>query len=181
VEDKAKLYTKYPLSSTLIYNGTTVIHYLLGGIGIVLVYGRWWGYLIGLLYLAFSFAEMYLHMPMKVCPNCVYYRLQDSRCISGLNILSRRVAGKGDVHRFPDRSRGVFCPNNLYMASLVLPIIVMIPGLVLNFAASTLTILLVITGLLLFRFFVVFPRIACLHCRSKNVCPQAGSMGVRDK
>jgi hypothetical protein len=33
--------------------------------------------------------------------------------------------------------------------------------------------------LLLFRFFVIFPKIACLHCRAKAVCPQAGAMGVR--
>ena len=181
VRSKAKLYTKYPWSSTLLYNGTTIIHYLLGGIGLILVYGHWWGYLIGLLYLAFSFGEMYLYMPLKVCPNCVYYRLEDSRCISGLNIISRRVAAKGDIRRFPDRAKGLFCPNNLYVASLVIPIIAMIAGLVLNFAFAALAILLVIAGLLVFRFFVIFPRIACLHCRSKNICPQAGSMGVRDK
>jgi hypothetical protein len=98
-----------------------------------------------------------------------------------LNIISRRVAGKGDIQRFPDRAKGLFCPNNLYVASLVLPIVAMIPGLILDFAFAALAILLVIAGLLVFRFFVIFPRIACLHCRSKNVCPQAGSMGVRDK
>jgi hypothetical protein len=40
VQSKAKLYTKYPWSSTLLYNGTTIIHYLLGGIGLILVYGH---------------------------------------------------------------------------------------------------------------------------------------------
>jgi len=34
--------TKYPLSSMLIYNGTTILHYLLGGIGIILGYNIPW-------------------------------------------------------------------------------------------------------------------------------------------
>ena len=67
------VYTRYPLSIILIYNGTTVLHFVLGGTGIILGYNSWIGYLLGSLYLAFSFVEMYVHMPLKVCPNCVYY------------------------------------------------------------------------------------------------------------
>ena len=92
---KSNLYTHYPLSSVLIYNGTTVVHYVLGGIGIILGYGSWIGYALGSLYLAFSFIEMYVHMPLKVCCNCVYYKLDNSRCISGLNIISRKIAKEG--------------------------------------------------------------------------------------
>ena len=33
---KAKLYTRYPISNVLIYNGATILHLLLGGIGIIL-------------------------------------------------------------------------------------------------------------------------------------------------
>ena len=173
-----QVYTKYPLSSILIYNGTTIVHYLLGGTGIILGYNSWIGYLIGILYLALSFAEMYVHMPLKVCPNCVYYKLDNSRCISGLNLVSRRVAKEGNVKDFPSRAKGVFCPNNLYIASLVIPIIVMIPALIMNFSFLVLAILIIMIGLLAFRFFVIFPKIACVHCRAKNVCPQARSMGL---
>jgi len=35
---KVKLYTRYPLSSILIYNGFMIVHYLLGGIGIIIGY-----------------------------------------------------------------------------------------------------------------------------------------------
>ncbi len=178
-ERKPGLYTKYPLSSVLIYNGTTVVHYVLGGTGIILGYGYWVGYLLGSLYLAFSFLEMYVHMPLKVCPNCVYYKLDSSLCISGLNIISRRLAKEGNIKDFPNRGKGLFCPNNLYVASLVIPIIAVIPALILNFSFLVLTILLIVVGLLIFRFFVIFPRIACVHCRSKNVCPQAQSMRLR--
>ncbi len=174
--NKVQIYTRYPLWSILIYNGTTITHYLLGGIGIILGYNSWTGYLIGLLYIAFSFAEMYLHMPLRVCPNCVYYRLDNSLCVSGLNIVSRKVAKEGSIRDFANRARGPFCPNNLYIASLVAPIIAMIPALLLNFSSPVLAILLVVAGLLIFRFFVIFPKIACVHCRSRNVCPQAQSM-----
>ncbi len=173
------MYTRYPLSSVLIYNGTTVVHYVLGGTGIILGYGYWVGYLLGSLYLAFSFLEMYLHMPLKVCPNCVYYKLDNSLCISGLNIVSRRLAKEGNIKDFPNRGKGLFCPNNLYIASLVIPIAAIIPALILNFSFLVLTILLIVVGLLIFRFFVIFPKIACVHCRSKNVCPQAQSMRLR--
>ena len=171
------LYTKYPISSVLIYNGTTVVHYLLGGAGIILGYDSWVGFLLGSLYLTFSFVEMYVHMPLKVCPNCVYYNLPNSICISGLNLVSRRVAREGSVKAFSNRAKGPFCPNNLYITSLAFPILGIIPALILNFSLLVLVILLVLVGLLLFRFFVIFPKIACVHCRAQNVCPQAQSMG----
>jgi hypothetical protein len=40
---------------------------------------------------------------------------------------------------------------------------------------------LALVALLLFRFFVIFPKIACLHCAAKYQCPQAGKMGVRER
>ena len=176
-EKKPDLYTKYPLSSVLIYNGTTVAHYVLGGTGIILGYSSWVGYILGSLYLAFSFLEMYVHMPLKVCCNCVYYKLDNSLCISGLNLVSRKVAKEGSIKDFQNRGRGPFCPNNLYIASLAIPILAIIPALIMNFSLSVLVILLILVGLLLFRFFVIFPKIACVHCRAQNVCPQAQSMG----
>lgn len=49
IKSKAKttVYTRYPLSNVLIYNGTTIFHFLLGGIGIILGYNPWIGYLFG--------------------------------------------------------------------------------------------------------------------------------------
>jgi hypothetical protein len=148
----------------------------MGGTGVILGYSSWIGHLIGLFYIAFSLAEMYVHMPLKVCPNCVYYKLDNSVCISGLNLVSKKIAKEGNVKYFPNRAKGPFCSNNLYIASLVIPIIAMIPALILNFSSVVLAILLVVVGLLVFRFFVIFPRIACVHCRAKNICPQAQSM-----
>jgi len=179
---KAKLYKKYPVLSILIYNGSTILHFLLGGIGIMMGYSfsSWAGYLFGSFYLAFSFVEMYIMMPLVVCPNCVYYRMEKSLCISGLNVISKKIAKEGDLMNFPKRAEGIFCANNLYLASLIVPIIAMIPVLMVNFSFLLLMIFLAVVGLLLFRFFVIFPKIACLHCNAKYKCPQAGAMGVRD-
>jgi len=72
----------------------------------------------------------------------------------------------------------MFCHNNLYMASLFLPIITIIPALVLNFTFLLLFLFLAVVALLLFRFFVVFPRTACVHCVAKHVCPNVQAMGL---
>jgi hypothetical protein len=182
-KNKAKLYTRYPLSSILIYNGTTILHFLLGGFGIALGYrfSSWAGYVFGGLYLVFSFGEMYIVMPLTVCPNCAYYRAENALCISGLNLLSNKLAKAGNLTEFSKRAEGLFCPNNLYMASLIAPIPAMIPALWVNFSVVLLLVGLALAGLLLFRFFVIFPKIACVHCRAKYSCPQAGAMGVRDR
>jgi hypothetical protein len=176
LKSNTQLYTRYPLTNILIYNGTTILHFLLGGTGIILGYGSWIGYLVGIIYLVLAFLEMYILMPLKVCPNCVYFKLDNSLCISGLNVVSRKISKGGDIKHFGNRAKGPFCPNNLYIASLVIPIIAMIPALILNFSLVVLVILLVVVGLLVFRFFVIFPRIACIHCRARNICPQARSM-----
>jgi hypothetical protein len=180
---KAETYVRYPLSSQIIYHGATVLHFLVGGFGILLAYGHssWAGYAFGFLYLLFSFSEMYVFMPLTVCPNCVYYRMKGSLCVTGLNVLSRKLAREGNTKNFVKRAQGVLCPNNLYMASLILPIVAIIPPLAINFSVVLLALLLLLVALLLFRFFVIFPKIACLHCRAKHVCPQAELMGVRNQ
>jgi hypothetical protein len=164
----------------LIYNGSTVLHYLVGGAGIMLGYGSPVGYIVGGLYLAFAFIQMYVIMPLVVCPNCVYYRLKDSLCVSGLNVVSRRIAKEGDLKDFANRGEGILCHNNLYMAALFIPIVAMIPALVMNFSYLLLLMFLALIALLLFRIAVVFPKVACVHCRAKRECPNAQAMGLSE-
>jgi len=172
-------YTRYPLSSVVIYNGVTILHYLLGGAGIIVGYGSSWvAYWLGVSYLVFAFAQMYLIMPVAVCPNCVYYRLKDSQCISGLNVISKKIAKAGDIKDFSKRREGLICHNNLYMAAKIVPIIVMLPALFLNFSVLLLALFLTVVGLMLLRIFVIFPKVACVHCRAKNICPNAEAMGL---
>lgn len=176
-DNSRQLYTRYPLKNILTYNGATFLHYAFGGAGIIIGYNSWPGITAGVIYLLFAFGEMYIHMPLKVCPNCVYYTLKDSLCISGLNVVSRKVAKVGNTNDFSNRARGFLCPNNLYIASLVIPVIAIVPALIINFSVVLLALLLVIFGLLVFRFFVIFPKIACVHCRAQKICPQAQQMG----
>ncbi len=180
---KAETYARYPLSSIITYNGSTIVHFILGGIGIALACSYWpqMGYALGLLYFLLAFVEMYVVMPLTVCPSCVYRRMKGALCIAGLNVLSARIAAEGPKKDFPRRAQGLFCANNMYMASLMVPIAAMIAGMIFNFSGLLLVVFLVVAGLLVFRFFVIFPKLACLHCKAKYVCPQAGAMGVRDK
>ncbi|MFC2018571.1 hypothetical protein ACFLU4_01270 [Chloroflexota bacterium] len=176
---KVETYTRYPLSSVLSYNGVTVLHYLLGGFGIVLGYNlSGLSYLFGALYLAFALIQMYLLLPLTVCPNCVYYRMSGSFCISGMNLVSKKIAKEGKLEDLPKRAKGPFCYNNLYLAALIIPIAAMIPALILNFSFILLAVLLVVVGLLLFRFFFVFTHVACVHCAAKTICPNAKAMGL---
>jgi len=172
----APVYTRYPVSSVLLYNGVTIAHYLLGAAGIALGYGYWVGYFLGAVYLGFALVQMYVGMPLKVCPNCVYVRLEDSLCISGLNVVCRQFTSPGDVKDFGNRAKGALCPNNLYLAALAIPIVAIIPALVIDFSFAVLTIFVAVVALLAFRFFVIFSKVACVHCRAKNVCPNAKSM-----
>jgi hypothetical protein len=176
---KSSLYTQYPLSSVALYNGLTVAHFVLGGLGVFLGFSGWAGGIwLSLLYVVFAFGQMYLIMPMRVCPNCAYYRLDGARCISALNLLSHRIAGPGRAVDFRKRARGPLCHNNLYLAALIAPVPLIILGMVFNFSVTLLAILVAVIVLALFRFFILIPKVACVHCYAKAKCPNAEQMGL---
>ncbi|HUI92181.1 MAG TPA: hypothetical protein VLX68_08040 [Chitinivibrionales bacterium] len=180
---KAEIFDRYPVSSVIMYNGTTMVHFLAGGfifLFLTKVIGST-GIIVAVLYTALSFLEMYIIMPMKVCTNCVYFRLPDSLCISGLNVFARLIAKPGKPANFPNRAKGLLCQNNLYILSLVLPILCGAIFLVFKFNLLLLGLVIGLFVLLALRFFVIIPGMACVHCRSKFICPQAGQMGVREK
>ncbi len=179
---KAELHTRFPVWSVVLYNGSTIFHFLLGGIGIVIGYGfsPFWAWFGSILYMVFAFGELYILMPRAVCPSCVYYRLEDSRCISALNLLAKKVAKPLDSSDFSKRAEGILCCNNLYIAALLFPIIAVVPALIVEFSINLLIVLSLLIASLLFRFLVLFPKVGCLHCRAKHKCPQAGAMGVRE-
>jgi hypothetical protein len=82
------------------------------------------------------------------------------------------------VKDFGKRAEGTLCPNNLYLAALAIPIVAIIPALIINFSWLVLAIVVALIALLAFRFFVLFTRVACVHCRANNVCPNARAMGM---
>jgi hypothetical protein len=176
-----KSYIYYPLSSILTYNGVTVAHFLLASYGLYLGYGQGMiGTVIALVYGVFAFGQMYVIMPLRVCPNCSYFRLKDGRCVSALNLLSRRIAKPGNPQHFARRAKGILCHNNLYMAALILPVPLLVIGLILDFSLALLLIAAAVTGLLLVRFFVLFPKVACGHCAARQKCPNAAMMGLSE-
>jgi hypothetical protein len=176
----AAVYRVYPWSSVVLYNGATLLHFGLGTAGLIVAYDRWSAFAlaIGAAYLAVALAQMYVMMPLVVCPSCVYRTMDGSRCISATNILSARIAATRPLDEFPRRASGILCHNNLYLGSLIAPIPLMVPGLIFNFAIVGLALLLAVAGLLAFRFFVVFKRTACPHCAAKARCPNARAMGI---
>ncbi len=145
---KPGVYSIYPLSSILIYNITTVLHYLLGGAGIILGYHSWMGNVSGAMYILFAFSQMYVLMPLSVCTNCIYYRMDRSRCTSGMNLVSKKISREGSLKDFRKRADGLLCHNNMYVAALFLPIILMIPALVMDFSFMVLLIWFAVIGLL---------------------------------
>ncbi len=176
-----KTFRRYPASGLLIYNGATLLHFSLGGLGIYLGYDYLGvGIIFALLYVVFAFLEMYVVMPLKVCPNCVYYRMEDSLCVSGLNVVSKRIAKEGNLKDFQKRAIGPLSHNRMYMASLIVPMVAIVPALILNFSVQLLLILLVVFVLLLFRFFVIFKKVACIYCSAKHICPNAKAMGLQN-
>jgi hypothetical protein len=181
--EKAELFKKYPLSSSVVYNGATVIHFLVGGL-VISFADRFIGPLggiLGLVYILFSFLDMYVLMPLQVCKNCVYVRLDQAVCISGLNIVARKFMRGGNPSDFPRRARGLLSPNNFYLFSLLFPVACGIPILIFNYSVTLLLLETSLFILLVTRFAWIIPKLACVHCLSKFVCPQAGLMGVREK
>jgi hypothetical protein len=176
---KNTVYTRYPLSSVLLYNGSTVLHFMLGGAGIYLSFDSWFGPVLAAIYLLFAFGQMYVIMPLTVCTRCPYYKQENGRCISALNLLSRRIAREGIPYDFRLRAKGLLCHNYQYLTALILPVPLILLGLVLNFSAALLVILGLVALLLAERFFYLFPRVACVHCEAKHKCPNAAQMGIK--
>lgn len=173
---------RYPLKNIVTYNGITILHYILGSAGIIIALElSTTAKIISILYFIFAFVQMYVLMPVMVCPNCIYTKKTGMLCISGLNVISRMITSNGDIKNFAKRGEGILCHNNLYLAAKIFPILFILPFLIINFSISLLSIFLGIVGLLLFRIFFIFTRIACSHCLSKNICPNAKSMGISEE
>jgi hypothetical protein len=180
---KAQLYKRYPLVNVVIYNGSSVVHFIVGGMLLASTshFLGTSGIVLGLLYIILSLLEMYVLMPLQVCKNCVYVNLENGLCISGMNVYAKKLAPPGSTSEFSSRAKGPFCPNNLYILSLVFPIIGGIPILIFSFSIPLLILEISLFVLLVLRFFIIIPKLACVHCLSKFICPQAGQMGVRER
>jgi hypothetical protein len=174
----ARVYRVYPTASVYLYNGVTLAHFGFGMLGILVGFETWptLAWILGGAYLLFALGQMYILMPLMVCPACVYRGMDGARCVSALNLVSARLAPRRDPDRFPERARGALCHNNLYMAALGLPLLLMLPGLVADFSFLLLGLFLTLAALLALRMFVLFTKVACVHCAAKRACPNAQAM-----
>jgi hypothetical protein len=177
----ARVYRVFPAASVVLYNGVTLAHFGLGALGLLIGFETWptLAWILAGAYLVFALGQMYILMPLKVCPTCVYRRMDGARCVSGLNLVSARLAPPRDRDGFPERARGAFCHNNLYMASLIAPLVLIAPALVIAFSWALVGIFAAVAVLLVLRMFVIFPRVACGHCVERGRCPNAQAMGIR--
>ena len=175
---RQKAHRVYPASSVLAYETVTVAHYLLGSVGILIGFGAFdWAPWAALAYALFAFGQMYVAMPLMVCRNCVYHRMEGARCVSGLNRVARRIAREGRLEDFEKRAGGL-SHNKLYMASFIIPIVAIAVALVMEHSVVALLLLVAVVALFAVRFFVLFKRVACPHCMAKHRCPNARSMGI---
>ena len=176
----SEVYRSYPRSSVALYNGVTLLHFGLGAAGIALVYDRWpvLGWVLAALYLVEALGQMYVMMPLVVCPSCVYRTMTGARCVSAMNVVSAHLRRIGSPAGFGRRAQGILCHNNLYLGSLIAPLPLVLVGLIPNFSAAALLMALAVAALLAFRYLVVFRRTACPHCAAKGRCPNAKAMGI---
>jgi hypothetical protein len=174
------VYRSYPMRSVALYNGVTLLHFALGAAGIALAYDRWptFDWVVAAIYLVFAVGQMYVMMPLVVCPSCVYRTMSGARCVAAMNIVSARMRRIAPPADFARRAEGVFCHNDLYIGSLIAPIPLILVGLIVNFSPVALVTALAVAGLLAFRYFVIFRRTACPHCAAKGRCPNAKAMGI---
>jgi hypothetical protein len=177
----SSVHRTYPLRDVALYNGITLLHFGLAALGLLIAYDHWplLAWVLAIAYLVIALGQMYVVMPLVVCPACVYATMPGSRCVSGMNLLVARLRLTAPAEEFEARrTRGMLSHNKLYMGSLIAPIPLLAVGLVLNFSPLGLVVLLAVVALLAFRVVVVFKRRACPHCAAKGRCPNAKAMGI---
>lgn len=172
----SRSFKRYPLWRVLGLNGLTLGHYALGCAAILVVYRSYpiLGWPIGLAYLVFAVVQLYVLMPLVVCPGCVYRTVRDGRCASGLNLVSARLCPpSARANEFEERTSGALCQSSLCLWSWVLPVPLALPALAVSFSWLGLTLTATVAVLALVRVTVVERLVVCSHCLARRWCPVA--------
>jgi hypothetical protein len=172
------LFRRYSLWRVLGLNGITLLHYAVGCAAIALSYRRYpiVGWPVALAYFVFAVVQLYILMPLVVCPACVYSSIRDGRCANGLNVISARLS-RSPVPRagFEERTHGALCQSSLCLWSLVSPLPLAVPGLAISFSWIGLALTLAVAALAGVRLAYIVPRAVCSHCLARRWCPAARS------
>jgi hypothetical protein len=171
-------FRRYPLWRVIGLNGITLLHYAVGCVAIAMSYRSYpiVGLPVALAYLVYAVVQLYVLMPLVVCPACVYRSIRNGRCANGLNVISVRlspspVPGPG----FEERTHGALCQSSLCLLSLVLPVPLAVPGLAISFSWMGLGLTLAVAVLAGARLVYIVPRAVCSHCLARRWCPAARS------
>jgi len=171
-------FRRYPLWRVLGLNGLTLLQYAVGCAAIALSYRSYGivGWPIAAAYLVYAVVQLYVLMPLVVCPACVYSSISDGRCASGLNVISARLS-RSPVSRagFAERAHGALCQSSLCLLSLVLPLPLAVPGLAISFSWTGLALTLAVGALAGARLAYIVPRAVCSRCLAYRWCPAARS------
>jgi hypothetical protein len=173
---KLRSFRRYPLWTVLLTNGLTCVHYVVGASAIVFAYQNHpvIGWPISVAYFVFAMVQLYVLMPLVVCPGCVYRTIQGGRCPSGLNWISARLLrAPAQSAGFETRSQGALCQSTLCLWSLVVPLPIALPGLVIAFSWTAFALSLAVCMLTAVRLAGVFRLVVCPHCLARRWCPVA--------
>jgi hypothetical protein len=175
---KSTSFRRYPLWRVLCLNGLTLVQYTTGSVAIALAYPS--SPLLGLPvaagYFVFAMVQLYVLMPLIVCPGCVYRTISDGRCASGLSVISARLCAPSVAAAgFEERVHGALCQSSLCLWSLVLPVPLALPGLALWFTWLGLGLTVGVAVLAVVRLVVIARRSVCSHCLARRWCPAARS------
>lgn len=160
--EQKRFYENYPPQFILISNIFQIIIYIIGAY-IIYQFGIMWMFL----YLAFIlFLE--IKLLRKSCVNCYYY---GKYCAFGKGKLCSLFFKKGDSKKFS--SRKITCKNIIpdFMVSII-PMILGIIRLIINFDWFLLALLLVLFFLVSFGNSFIRGSLACKYCKQKEIgCP----------
>ncbi len=169
-------FRRYPLWRVLALNGLTVTQYLVGCAAILAAYRSFpfLGWPIGAAYLVFAIVQLYVLMPLVVCPGCVYRTVRNGRCPSGLNLISAKLGPpSASAFEFRERAHGALCQNSLCLWSWIVPVPLALPGLALSFSWTAATLTAIVAVLAVLRLTVVAKVAVCRHCLARRWCPAA--------
>ena len=129
---------------------------------------------VGLAYLVFAMVQLYMLMPLVVCPGCVYRTLSDGRCPSGLNLISAKLCPpSAGAFEFGERAHGALCQSSLCLWSWIAPVALALPALALWFSWTAATLVAIVAVLAVLRLTFVARVAVCPHCLARRWCPAA--------
>ena len=166
-------FRRYPLWRVLGLNALTLVHYVVGCAAILVAYQSYpvLAWPLGLAYLVFAVVQLYMLMPLVVCPGCVYRTVRDGRCPSGLNLVSARLCPPSpNAIEFRERSHGALCQSSLCLWSWILPVPLAVPALAVSFSWPALALTAIVSVLALMRLTLVERLAVCSHCLARRWC-----------